>query len=92
MKDLNGAALISHLQKQGREFSRKATLQKKWEALQKMQSVYREHKRLTALDKLVYRMNAYAGIAKASIVIAFYIAPCIVLGAVTVKAIHWILF
>lgn len=92
MRELNGAALISHLQKQGKEFSSRKRREDRRKELERMQAIVREHEKLTALDLLTYRMNAYAGIAKSTVAIAFYIAPCIVLGAVTVKAILWLLF
>lgn len=91
MQELKGAALISHLRKQGKKFSSRKRQEESRKELERLQAIAQEHEKLTALDLLMYRMNAYAGIAKSIIAIAFYCAPCIVLGAVTVKAILWIL-
>lgn len=91
MDELQGAALVSHLRKQGKEFSSKKRQEENRKELERVQLIVREHEKLTALDLLSYRMNSYAGIAKSIVWIAFYVAPCLVLGAVTVKSVIWIL-
>lgn len=92
MNELNGAALVSHLQKQGKEFTKRKHREKLRKEFERMQLIVQEHERLTALDLRTYRLKAYASIARSTVAIVFYTAPCIVLGAVTVKAILWLLF
>lgn len=92
MKRLQGIALVSHLRKQAREKARSANLAKKRGALEKMQSVYQAHKNVTRLERIGQRMQAYAGIVRSSLTIAFYGVPIVVLTACAIKVVFWILF
>lgn len=90
MKRLTGAAKRAHARKVQHDATRNKDIARKREAIATMQESHRVVKTMRKLDVLAHNSKRIVEIAYNASKIALYSSPCIVLVALTVKALLFI--